>query len=61
MSSETERITNQVLSRHPWDQLEAHLAKAYFEDEKFCCSTPDAPQITRGPSKKKKQLAKHPD
>jgi len=31
MSSETERITNEVLNRHPWDKLEGHPDKAIFE------------------------------
>jgi hypothetical protein len=32
MSSETERITNEVLNRHPWDKLEDRLGEACFDD-----------------------------
>jgi len=32
MSSETERITNEVLNRHPWDKLEDRLGEASFDD-----------------------------
>ena len=32
MSSETERITNEVLNRHPWDKLEKPSDKSCFED-----------------------------
>ena len=32
MSSETERITNEVLNRQPWDKFKGRLGKAYFED-----------------------------
>jgi hypothetical protein len=32
MSSETERITNEVLNRHHWDKLEDRLGEACFDD-----------------------------
>ena len=31
MSSETERITNEVLNRHPWDGLERRVENAHFD------------------------------
>jgi len=42
MSSETERITNEVLSRHEWDKLRDHLNKASFESTKSYQRTADA-------------------
>jgi hypothetical protein len=33
MSSETERITNEVLNRHPWDELERRIHNTHFEGE----------------------------
>jgi len=31
MSSETERITNEVLNRHPWDGLERRIDNTHFD------------------------------
>jgi len=31
MSSETERITNEVLNRHPWDGLERRIESTQFD------------------------------
>jgi hypothetical protein len=46
MSSETERITNQVLNRAPWDKLEERLHKACFEDEESRQRTADELRTT---------------
>jgi hypothetical protein len=45
MSSETERITNEVLNRHSWDKLEEHLDIAGFENAESQQRAADEPRI----------------
>ena len=51
MSSETERITNQVMNRPPWANLEERIHKACFEDaESRQLNADDLRTTRRGPS-----------
>jgi hypothetical protein len=50
MSSETERITNEVLNRHPWDGLERRIDNTQFDGAERRLHTMDElPPSNRGP------------
>jgi hypothetical protein len=46
MSSETERITNEVLNRHPWDGLERRIDNTRFDGAERRLPTADEPRTT---------------
>jgi hypothetical protein len=48
MASETERITNEVLNRHPWDKLEERLGEVCLGDAEGDMRTTDELRDSNG-------------